>query len=194
MAPDFTTLDIGDALATSEDLRSFLNARSVRNGWIALWCLWMVWALLFLAKQVLGGQAARRVGVPHQSAATGTQPGVETGTYTTGQAPATTASTGEVREKGIIGRSVDSLHNRVSRASDLARDLTLFLLIGLTVNSIAHGSGVSVLVLAWIYFVFALIWLGIVLLFENFIIDVIMGVIQFGLILAILSIAYHYGW
>ncbi|KAF9978226.1 hypothetical protein BGZ73_003230 [Actinomortierella ambigua] len=174
MAPDIAALAVGENLTTFEDILRFATSRSVRNAWIALWCLWMIWALLFLAKQVLGGQAARRVGTPHHNAAA--------------------APTTEYREKGFIGRGIDSLHARVTRASDLARDLTLFLLIGLTVNSIAHGAGVSVLTLAWIYFVVSVLWLAIVLVFDNFIIDVIMGTIQFGIILAILSIAYRYGW
>ncbi|KAG0253087.1 hypothetical protein DFQ27_007660 [Actinomortierella ambigua] len=182
MAPDLAARDVRDNLSTTQDLINFLHSRSVRNGWIALWVLWMVWALLFIGKQVLGGQAARRVGAPRAG---------ETVVTTAGE---TTATTTEYREKGIIRRSVDSMHARVTRASDLARDLTVFLLIGLTVNSIAHGAGVSVLALAWIFFVLSVLWIGLVLVIDNFVIDAIMGTIQFGIILAILSIAYHYGW
>jgi len=154
----------------------------------------MVWAFLFLAKHVLSGHSSRRVGAPHHATTAGGAQTAEGGSYVNNTTTDTAATRpGNVREKGTH-RGVDSFYDRVARAANLARDLTLFLLIGLTVNSIAHGAGMSVLILAWIFFALSMIWLGLVLVFEHFIVDVILGTILFGIILAILSIAYHYGW
>ncbi|KAF9210607.1 hypothetical protein BGZ59_009215, partial [Podila verticillata] len=42
-----------------DEASSFLGRRSVRDTWIVLWVLWLLWAGLFMAKQTFG--AARMV-------------------------------------------------------------------------------------------------------------------------------------
>ncbi|KAG0307121.1 hypothetical protein BGZ97_000504, partial [Linnemannia gamsii] len=82
----------------------------------------------------------------------------------------------------------------IDRTYNLIRDLTLMLLVVVTLNTFGLGSGVTVLVLAWIYLAVALFWAGMMMLIESRVIDMILGSLQMLILLAILIAAYAIGW
>ncbi|KAF9155960.1 hypothetical protein BG015_007867 [Linnemannia schmuckeri] len=199
---------------------AFLGRRSVRDTWIAVSVLWIVWAILFLARQTFGptrvydAPRSERVtssGAPVvseqgpydvQNGVAGGARGGHDHTVVGGGANGTTTATGlgghrgavGGRKTGLVSRTVDSVRDRIDRTYKLIRDLTLMLLVVVTLNSFGLGSGVAVLILAWIYVAFALIWAGLMMVIESRVIDLIMGTLQMLLLLGILIAAYVVGW
>ncbi|KAG0208881.1 hypothetical protein BGX28_000280 [Mortierella sp. GBA30] len=202
-----------------------LGRRSVRDTWIAIWVLWLLWALLFFAKQTLGAtrftqMAAapeRPVAVaPVPSLAVGPEngpytvdgatslPGEETGAPTPASAmpgapgtstPVNVAGSARGSRGGsLFSRAVDSVRDRVVKTHNLVRDLTLMLLLVVSVNTFGLGSGVVILVLSWIYVAVVFLWACLLMLVENRIIDMILGSLQMVLLLAMLIAAYSIGW
>ena len=90
----------------------------------------------------------------------------------------------------------DGFGPRVRKTVDLARDLTLFLLLALTFDLAARGSTTAVTVLAWIYVGVALIWLLVELTMKRVSawIRVPLGFTLAGMILAQLILAFAWGW
>ncbi|KAF9935284.1 hypothetical protein FBU30_004859 [Linnemannia zychae] len=186
-------------------LSPFLGLHSVRSTWIALFVLWIFWALLFLTKQMFG--STQIFGAPNKDRAVATSGApvvAEQGPYdvhdaapVTNSAPraqepavATTAN----RRSGFFRRSIASMRERVERTHDLIRDLTLMLFLVVAVNTLGQGSGRSVLILTWIYLAFALCWAALLMMVESRVLDLILGLIQMLILLAILIIAFAAGW
>ncbi|KAF9117410.1 hypothetical protein BGW39_002214 [Mortierella sp. 14UC] len=67
-------------------------------------------------------------------------------------------------------------------------------MVVVTLNTFGLGSGIAVLVLAWIFVAITLFWAGLMMLIESRIIDLIMGFIQMVILLAILIAAFAIGW
>ncbi|KAF9106594.1 hypothetical protein BGX29_008996 [Mortierella sp. GBA35] len=206
---------------------AFLGRRAVRDTWIAIWVLWLVWALLFLAKQTFGStrvfDAPRSERVitsntpvvtergPYETTPGGVSPfpdgggggGVvgqdqsmvgentsELGTAHRGGG----AVAGGAGRGGFFQRAVDNGRDRIERTYNLVRDLTLMLLVVVTINTFGLGSGIAVLILTWIYLAITLFWAGLVMVIESRIIDVVLGSLQILILLAILIAAYAIGW
>ncbi|KAF9995058.1 hypothetical protein BGZ79_000155 [Entomortierella chlamydospora] len=93
-----------------------------------------------------------------------------------------------------VARAPKNRRYRVKKAHNLARDLTLMLLLVVTLNTFGLGSGVAVLVLTWIFTGFAIIWIASAIVFEHFILDLVFGFIEMALLLAILITAFVMGW
>ncbi|OAQ32332.1 hypothetical protein K457DRAFT_889264 [Linnemannia elongata AG-77] len=198
---------------------AFLGRRSVRNAWIAVSVLWVVWAMLFLARQTFGPtrvyNAPRSGGVgssgvpvsadqgpydvqngvgPTSSGGVGTG-GVGTGV--TGSGVATTGVSGHhgtAARGGFFTRAVDNVRDRIDRTYKLIRDLTLMLLLVVALNSFGLGSGTAVLILSWIFVAVALFWAGLIMLIESRIIDLLLGTLEMLLLLGIFICAYALGW
>jgi len=237
-----------------ETTDGFLTRRSVRDSWIALFLLWIIWAILFITKQAVGKLSFSRH-PPSQPSdpLSNRDPGSLSeegrknygGSYTASGGPVgtsgsnvpVTSSTTQVglgatqavsaaqqehdiqqenqREherrqqahprntgitgsgdghRGLLSRGSTNMRERISRTHGLARDLTMMLLLALTLNSFGRGSGVVVLILSWIYVGTALMWLSCALLFRNGVVDAFFGTIQMLLILVILILAFSLGW
>ncbi|KAK3845304.1 MAG: hypothetical protein J3R72DRAFT_436450 [Linnemannia gamsii] len=202
---------------------AFLGRRAVRDTWIAIWVLWIVWAMLFVAKQLF---RHRRVFDPPRGerVVTSSTPVVaDQGPYDVhhnGSSPiagdggardqdqtilnndGVGGGAGDVsgagvthrRGNGFFRRAADNVRDRVDRTYSLIRDLTLMLMVVVTVNTFGLGSGVAVLILTWIYLVIALFWAGMMMMIESRIIDVVLGTLQMLILLAILITAYVMGW
>ncbi|KAG0294877.1 hypothetical protein BGZ96_000288 [Linnemannia gamsii] len=202
----------------------FLGRRSVRDTWIAIWVLWIVWAMLFLAKQTFGPTRVFDVPRSERVITSNTPVVTEQGPYDvhngmnpaagdgvrggqnqtvvgdSGDIAATTTDLAGHRGRGgggnggFFSRTVDSVRDRIDRTYNLIRDLTLMLLVVVTLNTFGLGSSVTVLILAWIYLAIALFWAGITMLIESRVIDIILGSLQMLILLAILVAAYAIGW
>ncbi|KAF9428255.1 hypothetical protein BGZ94_002963 [Podila epigama] len=187
---------------------AFLGRRSVRDTWITLFVLWLLWAGLFLAKQLFRHKELRRA--HHAPAAVTTDAGpYSTAGATTGQSDlpisdsermGTTIAPGQSghirahNDKGFLGRVGNNMRDRVDRTHDLIRDLTLMLLLVVTLNTFGRGSGIAVLVLSWIYLAVAILWAGVMILVESRILDLMMGALAMIILLAMLIAAYSMGW
>ena len=82
----------------------------------------------------------------------------------------------------------------IQRAQRLARDLILSFLLVLAVNYFAAGGQDSVNALSWIFLGISVLWLITELLVNMAVVRVAFWVLKFGLLLAILIIAYGAGW
>ncbi|KAF9539273.1 hypothetical protein EC957_005588 [Mortierella hygrophila] len=198
---------------------SFFGHRSVRDTWIAVSVLWILWAILFVARQAFGstrvfaaprGERVASSNAPVSAeqgpydAQDGLTPmpggGAVNGTATTGVAGQRggavngTATTGHAGHHGFFSRSVNNVRDRVDRTYELIRDLTLMLLLVVTLNTFGLGAGVPVLVLAWIYVAIAFFWAGLMMLIESRVIDMMLGTLQMLLLLGIFIAAYVVGW
>ncbi|KAI1308447.1 hypothetical protein EDD11_004270 [Mortierella claussenii] len=189
-----------------DDADRFLGRRAVRDTWIALWVLWALWAMLFLLRQLLGHH--RYNGLRGDRVVSSDAVAPDVGPYDAAAVPGRTAATSAVgvepvavggarpvgTQKTFFGRSADNFRDRVDRTHNLVRDLTLMLLLAVTLNTLGRGSGVFVLIVAWIYVAFAYLWAGIIMMVENRILDFILGGLEMLLILAMLIAAYAVGW
>ncbi|KAK3808149.1 MAG: hypothetical protein JOS17DRAFT_766001 [Linnemannia elongata] len=206
---------IGNAVA-------FLGSSSVRNTWVAVSVLWIIWGILFLARQTFGptrvfntprnerGVSSNAPVVAEQGpydvqngsapiSGAGARGGVAqdqtaVGGVDSGTATATGHHDAAGRNKGFFTRAVDNVRDRIDRTYKLIRDLTLMLFFVVTLNSFGLGSGNTVLILSWIYVAFALLWAGLMMVIESRVIDLILGTIEMLLLFAILIIAFVVGW
>ncbi|KAF9188021.1 hypothetical protein BGZ51_000894 [Haplosporangium sp. Z 767] len=193
----------------------FFGRRAVRDTWIAIWAMWLLWALLFVAKQAFS--AARITEAQRAERVAAAEPVVipERGPFDVssdvtpipgdnlGAGSAMPVATeqldqphpvGTARRGGFSGRIIDNIRDRILRTHDLIRDLTLMLLLVVTVNTFGLGSGILVLILTWIYLAIAFFWAGLMMLIESRILDMVMGTIEMVLLLAMLIAAYAIGW
>ncbi|CAG8616860.1 2771_t:CDS:2 [Paraglomus brasilianum] len=154
---------------SNESFDVFTRSRSVRNTFAALFCLWVIWSLLWLLRLCFS-RSAKSGETDRESADRGT----------TDRAGATNSG-GRFQGKNI------------KRAHEYATHLLLGLLSALVVNSLGRGSGVSVEVIAWVYFGLALIWLAAELMGVR-IARLILGPIEAILLLVIFIIAWSWGW
>ncbi|KAG0353738.1 hypothetical protein BG005_007033 [Podila minutissima] len=202
---------------------SFLGRRSVRDTWIVLWVLWLFWAGLFIAKQTFGATHMVEARRAQRTAAVGQDTGpystadVDTAAPVPGEVlvpenergrefaeppthaeaeAAAGAGTSPIRArtKGFFGRAADNIRERIDRTYTLVRDLTLMLLLVVTVNTFGLGSGTAVLVLSWIYLAIALMWALLMMLVESRILDMVLGSMEMLILLAMLIAAYSMGW
>ncbi|KAF9115507.1 hypothetical protein BGX27_007522 [Mortierella sp. AM989] len=84
--------------------------------------------------------------------------------------------------------------DRLKRMQSLLRDLTLMLLVILAFNTFGRGSGVTALILTWIYFVIAILWVGAIFLLDSHILNTIFATVAVLILLAISIVAYSTGW
>ncbi|KAI8601728.1 hypothetical protein EDD21DRAFT_373775 [Dissophora ornata] len=193
-----------DASNVGEEISTvFFHRQSVRDTWIALWVMWLLWAMLFVTKLALG--PPRMVdSVPSERAVTASgavapAPGTYVATEPVGVEPVNTAgvptpAVAPRQSKPRLARTGDNIRERMDRTHNLVRDLTLMLLLVVTLNTFGLGSGVTVLVLSWIYVGFAFLWAALMVTVDHRVIDVIFGVLETLLILAMLITAYAIGW
>ncbi|KAF9141360.1 hypothetical protein BGX30_004949 [Mortierella sp. GBA39] len=197
----------GDSIGNAA---AFLGRRSVRDTWIAISILWIVWAMLFVARQTFGPTRVFNAPRGERVVSPNAPVSAEQGPYDVqdgltpmpgGGAANGTATTGlgghhgvAGRKGGFFSRAVDDVRDRIDRTYKLIRDLTLMLLFVVTLNTFGLGSGVTVLILTWIYVAIALFWAGLMMLIESRLIDLILGTLQMLLLLGILIAAYVIGW
>ncbi|KAG2173715.1 hypothetical protein INT43_005135 [Umbelopsis isabellina] len=89
---------------------------------------------------------------------------------------------------------VGTPHSRLSRGSDVLRDLVVLLLAALAINTFAGGITHAVMILSWIFFGFAVFWAVFEAAVEHHIARFIFGFIFYGIAIAIAALGYRYGW
>ncbi|KAF9309271.1 hypothetical protein BG003_009949 [Podila horticola] len=159
---------------------SFLGRRSVRDTWIALWVLWLLWAGLFIAKQTFGETRraeARRV----QDA----RVGHDTDPYSTAAVDTTAPVPGEVLvPENERGRELSEspTHAEAETAA-----------VGGTRPARAHHKGLFGRAIDNMLAI-ALMWALLMMLVESRILDMMLGSMEMLILLAMLIAAYSIGW
>ncbi|KAI8144257.1 hypothetical protein BJV82DRAFT_557183 [Fennellomyces sp. T-0311] len=172
-------------------LASFLMIRDVKYYWIAFFALWAYWGLLWFLRHVFGdGHMAADYAPPadREAAVTGAE-GDQAEQQQQPRAGVITRMRGWVRKP-----HVSRTHSRLSRASDVLRDLVLLLLSVLVLNTLGRGSTHTVMILAWVFFGFAVVWSIFEASYESHVARFIYGAIFYGIALAIGALAFKHGF
>ncbi|ORY08148.1 hypothetical protein K493DRAFT_201284 [Basidiobolus meristosporus CBS 931.73] len=167
------------------------DPKYVRDSFIALWVLWIVWSLLQICRHVVhwndrhftetsatGPAMRERVGSTES-----THPTVES------QAAAPATTTTVAATPGLSPFSA-----RVARAETLARNLFITFLWVLVASALGYGITRGAMIVAWLYLAFAIVWIGVEFGVSHPISRAGFGVVEFAFALAIMSIAFHFGW
>ncbi|KAG0164469.1 hypothetical protein DFQ28_010280 [Apophysomyces sp. BC1034] len=110
----------------------FVMDRNVKLYWVAFLTLWVYWGLFWFLRHVFGDG---RTDYGARSEATGSA----------AEAAAPTGLRAWTRRPGVA-----QTQSRLSRASELLRDLVLMLLSVLILNTISRGGTRVVMILAWL--------------------------------------------
>ncbi|CDH53205.1 predicted protein [Lichtheimia corymbifera JMRC:FSU:9682] len=114
------------AAAETTSLASFMADRDVKLSWIAFFALWIFWCLLWFLRHVFGDG--------HQGA-----------DYAGREEGDAVANRPWIRHPLAI-----ATHSRLSRATDVLRDLVLMLFSMLALNTLARGVQRQVMILCWV--------------------------------------------
>ncbi|KAL1926298.1 hypothetical protein VTP01DRAFT_5995 [Rhizomucor pusillus] len=178
-------LNYGPAYGYS--ISSFMANRYVRLSWAAFFALWVYWGLLWFLRHAFG-DGHQGPGYPTRQQQ---DESIEAAEGAAAHQP--TATRG-----GWIGwmrrPRVAHTHSRLSRASDVLRDLVLMLLSVLIPNTVGRGSTRPVMILSWIYFGFAVFWSIFEAARESHIARFIYAAIFYGIALAIAGLAFRRGF
>ncbi|KAG0286166.1 hypothetical protein BGZ98_005197, partial [Dissophora globulifera] len=89
--------------------------------------------------------------------------------------------------KNFLRQFRDNIGERIEKAHNLVRDLTLMLLLVVALNTFGERSMPKPLALAFL-------WAGLVMVIDFRIIDIVLGSVEMLLLLAMLIVAYSVGW
>ncbi|GAA5800345.1 hypothetical protein HPULCUR_005772 [Helicostylum pulchrum] len=83
---------------------------------------------------------------------------------------------------------------RLNRTCNSLRDITLLLLSALVINTMARGGKRSVMILAWIYFVMAVIWSIYEMISSHHLARLSSSIVFYGICITIGAIAFQKGF
>ncbi|KAI7875512.1 hypothetical protein K492DRAFT_136394 [Lichtheimia hyalospora FSU 10163] len=162
--------------AHTTSLASFMADRNVKLSWIAFFALWILWCLLWFLRHVFGDG--------HQGA---DYAGREEGDVAVNRP--------WIRHPLAIATHVCTyLFSRLSRATDVLRDLVLMLFSMLALNTLARGVQRQVMILCWVFFAFAVFWTIFEASYEHHMARLLYGIIFFSLSLSIGALAFRDGF
>ncbi|CAO3655095.1 unnamed protein product [Mucor hiemalis] len=163
------TVAINNLMAT--DITAFTEDWHVRVTWIAFMTLWVFWGLVWVVRSYFVGDIA-----PAVSATT--------------EATATDAEISHKKFAVVNG----TFAPRLERGHQIVKDALFSLLCLLSMNSFARGSTRAVMILAWFFVAFAVVWFVAELIVDNRYVRVLYSVIFYALGLAIAGLAYKQGF
>ncbi|KAI9277389.1 hypothetical protein BY458DRAFT_433206 [Sporodiniella umbellata] len=168
-------------------VQDFLSEWHVRVTWIAFTTLWVFWGFSWFVRNAFGGDNTEII--------SSTAPAVTTETVATDtEVGATAAAT--THKKQVLAAPAWSVNifNRMNRAHNLLRELVLMLLSVLSINTFARGSTRAVMILAWIFVAFAVVYFAIEASFEHRFLRLIYTLTFYAISLAIVGCAWHQGF
>ncbi|KAI8071759.1 hypothetical protein BC940DRAFT_316961 [Gongronella butleri] len=187
-------------------IEDFLYDWHVRVTWIALSTLFVLWGLCWVIRHVLNANDSEyfdSVQKHPDANAVAAEAGNATATVNAaGVDPAATAAgTTAEPSNAVITRKLQNTPpwlqqtmTRMDRCHDLMRDLLLMLLTVLVINTFARGSTSAAMIIAWIFVIFAIIFMLVETVFKNAIVRLTYTLIFYALSLAILGLAWFYGF
>jgi len=182
-APVSPVSSFAERAITYSTLDAMLGDVHVFRYWTAFAVLLILWGLVWFVRHILpvgdnvntvaqDTSAVEGANVPHRKFWGGSTGGVT----------------------GTSGGAVVPRHNRLDRANEMLRDLTLLLLGALTWNTFARAGTRSVEILAWIYVAISIFWLVFEVAMEHRLGRFVFGIVTFGIALAIIGIGWSFGW
>jgi hypothetical protein len=157
----------------SATITNFAQDWHVRVTWIAFMTLWVFWGLIWVVRSYFIGQAAP----------------VAT---TTPEAPPAT-ETGATHSKfALVSNSSYAI--RLERGHQIVKDALFSLLCLLSMNTFARASTRAVMILAWFFVAFAVVWFVAELIVDNRYMRVVYSTIFYALGLTIAGLAYKQGF
>lgn len=167
-------------------IQTFLDHPHVRTTWIAFMTLWVFWGLTWFVRNAFGGDSS------------GGQRDIQSSGNATTVDPETGAATANPVHKNAAPLSAPAwsvgIFNRLNRAHDLLRDLTLMLLSVLTLNTFGRASLRGVMILAWIFVALAFVTFAIEATYEHRYLRLLYTLAFYGMGLAIVGLAYSKGF
>ncbi|KAK9717028.1 hypothetical protein K7432_006480 [Basidiobolus ranarum] len=163
------------------------NDRYVRDCFIALWALWMIWSLLQLAKYFITWNdraLTHATSAPVMRERVGSSESAHVAVE--GQTASSAVST--------VTPKLTPFSERIARAEALARGLFITFLWVLIASTVGYGITRGSMIIAWLYFAVALIWICVELAISHSISRVSFGIVEFAFGLAIMGIAFQFGW
>jgi hypothetical protein len=146
---------------------AFTEDWHVRVTWIAFMTLWVFWGLVWVARSYFIGQ--------EDIVATGT------------------ATDTETSQKKFAVTS-GSFASRLAKGHQIVKDSLFSLLCLLSMNTFARASTRAVMILAWFFVAFAVVWFVAELVIDNRYMRVVYTTIFYALGLAIAGLAYKQGF
>ncbi|KAI8092465.1 uncharacterized protein BX664DRAFT_384030 [Halteromyces radiatus] len=204
---------------TFPTVASFVSDWHVRVTWIAFSTLFVIWGVCWMARHCFGSSdelANMNVaGVAPQSnqpvitatpdptaggvAAAGA--GAAAGTTDPTANPEAGAQSSSAPSNPAAAKLLEStppwgqhIFHRMNRGHNLIRDLLFMLLCVLVLNTFARGSTRAVMIIAWLFVAFAIVFLFVESVFNHHFIQLSYTVIFYALALAILGLAFAYGF
>ncbi|KAI7901495.1 uncharacterized protein BX663DRAFT_514624 [Cokeromyces recurvatus] len=187
-------------------IQDYLVDWHVRVTWIAFMTLWVLWGLAWFSRHAFGGDASTHYQNANYSTQVGHDPNVTTTTdpelggvgvgANTTTAQGTTAGYNNTAHKQPLSAPAWSVNifNRLNRAHDMLRDLVLMLLSVLTLNTFARASTRAVMIIAWIFLAFAVIYFVVEASYEHRYLRLLYALTFYGLGLAVVGLAYAQGF
>ncbi|KAI9263782.1 hypothetical protein BY458DRAFT_438541 [Sporodiniella umbellata] len=156
-------------------ISDFLYDWHVRVGWIAFSTLWVLWGISWFVRNAFGGDNLIAI---------------DSGVVNP-ESNETTAFNTASHEKKLLPAPVWSvgIYTRLDRSNDVLRDLVLMLLSVLSLNTFARGSTRAVMILAWIFTTFAVIYSLVEASYERRFIRLLYSVNFYGISFAIVGCA-----
>ena len=159
------TIAINNFMAT--DVTAFVEDWHVRVTWIAFMTLWVFWGLIWVIRSYFIAD--------------------------TKATPDTAPADAEVSHKKFAAIN-GSFAPRLERGHQIVKDALFSLLCLLSMNSFARGSTRAVMILAWFFVAFAVVWFVAELVIDNRFVRVFYSLIFYALGLAIAGLAYKQGF
>jgi hypothetical protein len=161
-----------DSTQNVSTITTFTEDWHVRVTWIAFMTLWVFWGLIWVVRSYFIGQAAPA-------------------TTTTPEAPATET---EAHHNKFAIMANNSYAIRLERGHQIVKDALFSLLCLLSMNTFARASTRAVMILAWFFVAFAVVWFVAELIVDNRYMRVVYSTIFYALGLTIAGLAYKQGF
>ncbi|CEP09280.1 hypothetical protein [Parasitella parasitica] len=188
-------------------IESYLYDWHVRVTWIAFMTLWVFWGLAWFIRNAFGGdsgsthihtiQSNAQIAATNDASNLNNDPNhIVTDPETGGIA--TTANANAVHNKNVKYLAAPAwsvnVFNRLNRAHDMLRDLVIMLLSILTLNTFARASTRAVMVIAWIFVAFAVVYFVVEASYEHRYLRLVYSLTFYGLGLAVVGLAFAQGF
>ncbi|KAI9476017.1 MAG: hypothetical protein EXX96DRAFT_575453 [Benjaminiella poitrasii] len=196
-------------------IQDYLIDWHVRVTWIAFMTLWVLWGLAWFVRNAFGGDASTHLHNIQSASQIAHDPNVAAATNTTatttdpelGGVGGTTTTAAGVPQTTTTNAAYNNKHhplpapawsvnifNRLNRAHDMLRDLVLMLLSVLTLNTFARASTRAVMIIAWIFVAFAVVYFIVEASYEHRYLRLVYSLTFYGLGLAVVGLAYAQGF
>ncbi|KAI8638026.1 hypothetical protein BD408DRAFT_423559 [Parasitella parasitica] len=188
-------------------IESYLYDWHVRVTWIAFMTLWVLWGLAWFIRNAFGGdsgsthihtiQSNAQVAATHDVSNLNNDPNhIVTDPENGGIA--TTANANAVHNKNAKYLAAPAwsvnVFNRLNRAHDMLRDLVIMLLSILTLNTFARASTTAVMIIAWVFVAFAVVYFVVEASYEHRYLRLVYSLTFYSLGLAVVGLAFAQGF